>query len=230
MKKIVVMFFGLVFVLECFGQESSKEVIYGNVRADGYQKITKGAHWIDRPVAKAIYEGSHPEGYTVVILDQDFFVRFVDGENNQFDKNYIIFPKGSIVYADNKTNQFYSAICGNKIEYIRPVNLVIVEEKKPEASVSHRIYKEPKKQIFQQSQSVNIYITPLPKEEKKIKIGWIVIPIFAIAVGTATYFLLKNQNHQDNYRNTYTSKPEKNPPVVIPSNPGGPGGTPIPGG
>lgn len=121
------LFLTLALGFECFGQVNPKEVIYGTVRTDGYQKITKGAFWATRPEAKLIYEGGTPEGYTVVILDKDFFVRFVDGENNQFDKNYIVFPKGEIVYADNKTTQFYSAMCGNKIEYIRPVDLVIIK-------------------------------------------------------------------------------------------------------
>lgn len=117
------MFFALAFVLNCFGQ---KEIIYGTVRTDGYQNIKKGAKWADRPEAKEIYQGGHPAGYTIHKLEEDYFVRFVDGENNELDRNYIVFPKDSIVYTDT-TGQFYSAKCGNKIEYIRSVNMVSIQ-------------------------------------------------------------------------------------------------------
>lgn len=113
--------------------------------------------------------------------------------------------------------------CGNLLGYTEVVkkSCIVI---KPQTQTAND-----NKFILQQSIIINNLTVPPPKEEKKIKIGWIVIPIFAIAVGTATYFLLKNQNHQDIYINT-TYRPTKNPPIVVPSNPGGPGGTPIPGG
>lgn len=178
MKKISLMFVAFIFVFECFGQSSSKEVIYGTVRADGYQKITKSAMWAIRPEAKIIYEGGHPTGYTVVVLDQDYFVRFVDGENNQFDRNYIVFPKGSVVYIDDKTDQFYSAICGNKIEYIRAVNLVefktdVVQQSN--SSSTNEIddwgaYKSPRK-LFEsyEEEEINPNYSNSVEEKEKLK-------------------------------------------------------------
>lgn len=125
-----------VFILVLFAIASSQvifsqDVIYGTVRTDGYDKITEGAFWQKRPEAKMIFGGSYPPGYTVYPLDQDYYVRFVDTEHNSLDVNYIVFPKGSVVYKNNETGRYYSAKCGNEIEYLRPVNMVkIVEVKK----------------------------------------------------------------------------------------------------
>lgn len=61
------------------------------------------------------------------------------------------------------------------------------------------------------------YIPPVnvPKEGKKIKIGYIVIPLAAILVGTATYFLLQKSNDHPG-----------GAPVIPPVDNGGPGGAP----
>jgi hypothetical protein len=137
MKKFGFILFVIAFAfrLECSGQK--KQIVYGTVRSDGYQKISKGAFWGVRPEAKLIYEGEHPDGYTVIVLEEDFFVRFVDGEHNQNDKNYIVFPKGEIVYTNNKTGRFYSAKCGNEIEYKGRVDFTeILPEKQPEVIIS----------------------------------------------------------------------------------------------
>lgn len=107
-----------------FGQEVSQ----GQIRTDGYEKITKGAFWDKRPEAKMIFEGSEPPGFTVFTLDKEYFVRFIDAEHNEEDKNYIVFPKGSKVYI-NKAGVYFSAKCGNQIEYIKPVESIKIIEK-----------------------------------------------------------------------------------------------------
>lgn len=104
-----------------------KEIISGVVETDGYEKITKGALWTERPEAKMIYEGSYPPGFQVYTLESDYFVRFAKGENNPLDINYIVFPEGEKVYTKKGESQFYSAKCGNKIKYIRPVNTVLMK-------------------------------------------------------------------------------------------------------
>lgn len=192
MKKIGLMFLLFIFVFNCFGQSGSKEVIYGTVRADGYQKITKGAMWTIRPEAKVIYEGGHPAGYTVVVLEQDYFVRFAEGEHNQFDRNYIVFPRGSIVYTDDKTNQFYSAICGNKIEYIRPVDMVTINESPSVNNQANWAYKEPKKVV-----QPNLYIPPIKEKSDKFNIAqkWWFWTIVGVATTTATGFVAHDKNH-----------------------------------
>lgn len=223
------------------GQVSPKEVIYGTVRTDGYQKITKGAFWATRPEAKMIYEGAHPEGYTVVVLDKDFFVRFVDGENNQFDKNYIVFPRGEIVYADNRTNQFYSAMCGNKIEYIRPVDLVEVKtndvvQQQQQSKQDDWSFMAPKKVYG--NEVPDLFYSPI--KEKKFKgkpviiVGGVVVGLSSIGYGI--YSLITN-NHNHHHGVPGGAQPTTDherpvpvitPPVVVPVPvvPGGPGGTP----
>jgi len=124
--KILFLFVALHLGLQNFGQE----ITQGQVRTDGYEKITEGAFWNKRPEAKMIFEGSEPPGFTVFTLDKEYFVRFVDSEHNEEDKNYIVFPKGSKVYT-NSAGIYFSAKCGNQIEFIKPVESVkIVEEKK----------------------------------------------------------------------------------------------------
>ncbi|MEI7689336.1 MAG: hypothetical protein WCI91_04115 [Candidatus Nomurabacteria bacterium] len=133
MKKFGFILFVIAFAfgLECNAQYSAKKVVfYGTVRDDGYYKITQGAFWRIRPEAKIIFEGGEVEGYTRIVLDRASFVRFVDKEHNQLDKNYIVFPEGEIVYSNNKTGKFYSAKCGNEIEYIGKVSSIeILPEK-----------------------------------------------------------------------------------------------------
>jgi len=223
MKKVSLMFFAFIFVFECFGQSGSKEVIYGTVRTDGYQKITKGAMWAIRPEAKVIYEGGHPAGYTIVVLDQDYFVRFVDGENNQFDRNYIVFPKGAIVYTDDKTNQFYSAICGNKIEYIRPVDMITIKTEQSLATdETNWVYLKPnsiKKQPY-------LPIPPIKEKKKQIKIGWVVISfatIVAIIGGLVIRSHYNDGYHRGNPGGAHSTRDEQDDTV---EDPGGPGGSP----
>lgn len=180
-------------------QEQQKEVICGTVRADGYNQITTGAFWSKRPEAKMIYEGLYPSGYRVFVLEQDYYVRFVDKEHNNLDRNYIIFPKGAIVYADS-LGIFYSAKCGNQIEYIRPVDMVrIVVEKEfvtikdtnsiPTASsyyITNNYYQEEKQ--------------PVPEIILKKKNGW-VLPVCIVGGVTITvgivYFFYSLARHDD---------------------------------
>ncbi|HLP86884.1 MAG TPA: hypothetical protein VK153_03375 [Candidatus Paceibacterota bacterium] len=74
---------------------------------------------------------------------------------------------------------------------------------------------------FREPERVNqpyIPITP-QKEEKKFKVGFVVIPLAAILAGTTAYLLLKDAHH---------GHPGGAPPVkpVDPIDPGGPGGAP----
>lgn len=123
MKKLMMMMVVLFVGLQISAQ---KEIEYGDIRKDGYEKITKGAFWKKRPEAKMIYEGSYPLGFNVYRLKKDHFVRFVDGEHNSLDINYIVFPEGEKVYT-NESGQFFSAKCGNRIVYIKPVEMVKVK-------------------------------------------------------------------------------------------------------
>lgn len=133
MKKLVffVFLFAFAFGLECTAQYSAKKVVYyGTVRDDGYYKITKGAFWATRPEAKTIFNGGEVPGFTKYVLDAPAFVRFIDEEHNQSDKNYIIFPAGEIVYSNNTTGKFYSAKCGNEIEYLGKVGTIEIQTEK----------------------------------------------------------------------------------------------------
>jgi hypothetical protein len=130
MKKITFFVVLLMLGLQTFSQG----VIYGTVKTDGYQKITRGAFWQKRPEAKRIYEGKTVPGFTVYVLESDYFVRFEENEHNSFDRNYIIFPKGEIVYTDPKGN-FYAAICGNKIQFLQQVGVVEIVEKTEEQEI-----------------------------------------------------------------------------------------------
>lgn len=174
--KAIIFLITLFLGFECFGQVTPKEVIYGTIRTDGYQKITKGAFWTTRPEAKLIYEGkTPPKGYNVYVLESDYFVRFQNGENNQFDQNYIVFPRGEKVYTYN--GQFYSAICGNKIEYIRAVNLVeiktVVIQRESNFSSTNEVddwgaYKSPRKLFESYEEEINPnYSNSFVVEEKE---------------------------------------------------------------
>ncbi len=111
---------GAIFMsLQSKSQTVIDQISFGDVRYDGFNNITKKAYWSKRPEAKEVYEGKTPAGVTVYEIDQDYLARFADGENNGLDKNYIIFPKGQRVY--KKGNTVYAAICGNKLEYFKPL-------------------------------------------------------------------------------------------------------------
>ena len=128
MKKFITI---LIITLFGFKSNAQNEIVYGNVRYDGFQNITKGAFWASRPEAKMVYNGGYPPNAEVIVLEKDYYVRFI--EHNNLDRNYIIFPKGERIYTKN--GNYYAAICGNQIEYIRPVDvvkIVEVEAKKPD--------------------------------------------------------------------------------------------------
>lgn len=239
MKKIVFLLLLVTCWLGVFGQVSSKEVIYGTVRSDGYQKITTGAFWSERPEAKIIYEGGNtPSGYVVYVLEKDYYVRFVDKEHNNLDRNYIVFPKGEKVYANNISGYFYSAKCGNRIESIQPVDMVKIVEKIVEKRVatkettssasilsSYNNYYETTN-YYQQPQVRNVV-----KKRGEVKIWKIVIPVGAMIVAVIA-ILSKRSHSTNNYYNNDNGNPGGapiTPPVVPPVIPpvdqgGGPGG------
>ncbi len=125
-KYIVILVLAL---LGCNQTKAQTEVVLGTVRYDGFNNITKGAFWSTRPEAKMVYNGGYPPGVEVIVLDKDYYVRFIDSEHNSGDKNYIIFPKGEKVYTKN--GNYYAAVCGNQIEYLRPVDQVKIIQEKP---------------------------------------------------------------------------------------------------
>ncbi len=121
MKKIAMILIGLLIV--SLQTVMAQDVSYGTVRTDGYNKISKGAFWSSRPESKMVYNGSFPPGVEVVTLEQDYFVRFV--ENNGKDNNYIVFPMGEKIYYKN--SRCFAAICGNEIEFIKPVDNIVIQ-------------------------------------------------------------------------------------------------------
>jgi hypothetical protein len=242
-KRLVLMLLLATCWSGVFGQSSSKEVIYGTVRSDGYQKITTGAFWSERPEAKIIYEGGNtPSGYAVFVLEKDYYVRFVDTEHNNLDRNYIVFPKGEKVYANNISGYFYSAKCGNRIESLQPVDRVKIVEKtvlvKDTTPTSTSSFVSSFNNI---SYSTTNYYQPQPKIEvdnPKHENNWWE-PIIFIAkvagvtvgvggVGYLFYSLLKKEDRGDSHHNrTNRDNPGGSPvtpPVVDPG--GGPGGAP----
>ncbi len=140
MKKFIV----IVIAVLSFGQQSKAqkdEIQTGTVRYDGFEHITKGAYWSERPEAKMVYEGSEPLGVTVYTLPSDYFVRFADNEHNNLDRNYIVFPKGEKIY--EKKGNYYAAICGNQVVYMKPVNAVKIVKIETKDSLVLRItYKD----------------------------------------------------------------------------------------
>ena len=174
----------------------AQNVIFGTVRYDGFNKITKGAFWASRPEAKRVYLGENPEGVEVIILDQDYFVRFVEAEHNNFDRNYIVFPKGQKLY--KKNNKVYAAICGNEVEFYQPVeNTKIVEKTtilNPATAAGNIFFDPPKRE----EKNTNPIFIPDPVKEgkkKSFKIGWVIIPAAAILTGTVTYLLLRGKSN-----------------------------------
>lgn len=126
MKKYILFLTVLFAGLKSYAQDI---IPFGSIEYDGYGNITKGAYYASRPEAKLIYEGQSPAGYTVYVLNQDCFVRFAKNENNKLDINYIVFPKGSIVYKNNITGEYFAAVCGNRIIYLKPVVEVQIVER-----------------------------------------------------------------------------------------------------
>jgi hypothetical protein len=231
---LLVVFLAFAFGLECVGQVSStKEVIYGTVRTDGYSKITKGAYWLSRPESKMVYQGATPPGVTVYVLESEYFVRFVDGEFNQNDKNYIVFPKGEKVYVMN--GQYYAAICGNRIEYIRPVDMVTIKtidaevvEKTVSKTESKQSFSFPEdlggstvetKQVQKQAWS---YETPAPVRKKffkrrGVKIGGVVIGVGGVS---GILYAILHKGASPNHGEMSKGRPFVDPATVIPIDPG----------
>jgi hypothetical protein len=122
---VVSLILGVLTVKEANAQ-NQQEIVYGTVKYDGCTKRTKGAYWSTRPEAKMVFEGSYPPGVEVYILECDYFIRYIDGEHNNLDRNYIVLPKGSKVYSKN--GKYYDPYCGNCIEFMRPVDRVKIVE------------------------------------------------------------------------------------------------------
>ena len=227
----------LAFGLDCVGQKTSKdtiiygadgaakEILYGSIRTDGYNNITLGAFWGTRHEAKVVYDGGEPEGYSSFTLATDCFVRFKDGEHNSKDINYIVFPKGARVYMDNNTHQFYSAKCGNKIEYIRPVDRVVFVERRVE--VPALVPTLPQEDVRtgkvldygggNQTKLDNIIPKTPAKEKLVIKIKWgkVSLTVGVLALLTKAAFMIFQPHHSG-------SGTPGGAPITIPS--GGPGG------
>lgn len=206
MKRIVFLLTVLIFgISQVYGQEP--EIVYGTVRTDGFQKVIKGALWSKRPEAKLIYEGSAPDGFSIHVLETNCFVRFVDGEHNNFDRNYIVVPAGEKIYEDGQGKR-YLAVCGNQIEYIRSVDLVrIIEkpiEKESGASTVVGETKELPKQldlpadvgssvVKKEPENVKVPDLNLPPVVKKKTWPWIVAGA-AVLAGTGIYFLTRGHS------------------------------------
>ncbi len=141
MKKLFLIVAFVVTTLTVNAQQQD-QILYGNVQYDGYYNIKKGAFWKVRPEAKAIYEGGYPEGYSVYKLKQDYFVRFAKGNYSAKTRNYIVFPAGTKVYKNNLTGEFFAAICGNKIVFLKPVNQVIIKQSEPKTVYRDRIVRD----------------------------------------------------------------------------------------
>lgn len=250
MKRIMFLVF-LVIGLVSMAQD---EVIYGTVRTDGYNYITKGALWDKRPEAKTIYEGGKIDGFINRRLKAEHYVRFVDGEHNKFDRNYIIFPKGEIVY-ENTKGEIFAAICGNKIEFIRPVTMVkIVEvEKRVEVevfktdSVIHKHVSDTiiHKHVFDTLSYYKFQPPVSPKtkglriENGKVRWWHIVVPTVAIAGAILGGFMYLANKKQDiiitpipkpNTDGEPTGTPTHGEGEKPPVDNGGPTGTPTHGG
>lgn len=203
MKKVlIVLLCAFALGLECHAQyNGDKAVLVGTVRTDGYQTITKGAFWKQRPEAKQIYEGFTPSGYTVYVLEKPSFVRFIDKEHNNNDKNYIVFPSGSIVYTNNTTGKFYAAVCGNEIEYLGAIDKFVVQERgsvvfRPEQEEDWRKYKAPNKDnVITQP----VAFTPPIEEKKKECKTWFgrnIVPVLLVGGATlVTGIVIATQNH-----------------------------------
>lgn len=133
MKKIIVILIAVLSGLQLFAQQD--EIGFGAARADAIYMVTKGAFWSSRPEAKEVYQKGYSTvaGVTVYRLKKDYLGRFVKGENNRLDINYIIIPAGSLVY--EKDGKYHLAMCGNEFEYLQP--------KEPEAKIIERIVEVP---------------------------------------------------------------------------------------
>ena len=127
----------VILLVAMFGSQNVfaqvKETVYGSINYDGFKAVSKGAMWAKRPEAKEIFEGRIPAGIQEIKkLETDYLITFVPNEHNKLDGNFIIFPAGEIIY--KKDGRWFSARCGNEIQFWRPLNEVQVVEKTAEAS------------------------------------------------------------------------------------------------
>lgn len=218
---------------QVIAQENKDEINFGAIMYDGYNYISRGAFWVQRPEAKEIYNGGSPEGTETIVLQKPHFGMFAKGEHNKLDGNYIVFPIGAIIY--KKNGQYFSAECGNMLIFFKPVDSVIIkkevvtitsESKKiteGETTGNHNVtdYGKPKPNLGN--------LNPNKKKEKKgeikITVGGVVvtIAIVAVIVKVATMLFHKKDGNPGGAPKT-NDPPPIIPPVVIP--PGGPGGAP----
>ena len=135
-------------------------VVYGTVKYDGFQSITKKAFWLTRPEAKLVFEGGHPSGVLVYKIPVDYFIRFVPGENNKKDHNYIVAPAGTLFY--QKDGRWFLSDCGNEIEFMWPVNQVTIVSPPVDDTLQKQqqaAAEEAERQAIAQQQPTNINIT-----------------------------------------------------------------------
>lgn len=211
MKKIIFLL-AVLFCSQLSAQE--KEVVYGTVRIDGYQKITKGAFWATRPEAKMVYNNQYLDGVEVKTLESDYFVRFIDSEHNNFDGNYIIFPKGERIY--KKNGNWYAAICGNQIDYFQSVNNIIIQGNNESNLNLNLVNSEPKgfldpdskafsfpkdlgtaSREFKSSEQSNL--VEIPKTKKVVNLRKVVIigvPV-GLGMGALLYALLSKKGDNE---------------------------------
>ena len=233
-----------------FQAVSQVGVSFGTVRTDGYEKITLGAFWKKRPEAKLVYNGSTPPGVEVVTLDKEYFVRFMEKENNGKDNNYIIFPKGSKIYYKN--SRCFSAKCGNEIEFIKPVDDIIVQRVVDSLyinTVSHDttyVYKTVYVESKQPPQSNEVtvaynggYQTPVYYQEMWCQ-PVLSSPLFSFCLGgqnyggsnttinnidNSSYYSnnsYEDNSYTDNSRTIINPRPQPRPDPIDPVDPGGP--------
>lgn len=197
--------------------QQSQGIEYGVIDYSGYKKITKGALWSKRPEARMVYTGSEPPGVVAITLEQDYFVKFTDNENNGRDDNYIVFPKGEKIYT--KDGKYYSALCGNEIDHILPVKKTQIVEVPKEVYIyeTHTDtiseYYIPNEKEKNTQQDINITVVDMRGQEPLISVVPVIfIPIFSPApisppwsysCGGNSYYI-DNSIHNDYQYNNYT--------------------------
>jgi|GEM_PF-5317936 len=198
--------------------EAQQQVVYGTIQSDGYNKITKGAFWVSRPEAKIVYNGGYPDGVEVILLEEEYFVRFAKGENNPLDINYIVFPKGERVY--KKNGEYFAAICGNKIIFLQPTNLVQIKE------VEKKIYLD-SPIIRNDWNPMEISNFPQAKKKKSKLVEYLCVFLGGSLIATAGYLLSQKGNPGGAPLTPREPYVPSTPPPPPPNNGGGPGGSPL---